>query len=73
MVSPMSSAAPATPAVAYVRRHRAPSGNRDGDRFQAVCPAHPEWIAAAHSNRTTAGRTLAERDRDQHNRARHGA
>lgn len=51
--------------TATVRRIAAPSGNRDSDRFQATCPCG--WTAAAaHSNRTTEGRTLAERDAADH-------
>lgn len=56
---------------ATVRRIFAPSGNRDADYFQAVCPEHPSWISGTHSNRSVEGRSLADRDRDDHNAARH--
>jgi hypothetical protein len=53
-----------------VKRLRAPSGNRDADRFQAVCSCG--WRArATHSNRTAEGRSLAERDAEDHQRAQH--
>lgn len=55
---------------AQVVRQVAPSGNRDGDYFYAVCEAH-EWAGAFYSNRTVEGRTLADRDAAAHNRARH--
>lgn len=50
--------------TATVKRHKAPSGNRDNDYFQAVCSC--EWSGGMHSNRTVEGRSLAERDRDDH-------
>lgn len=56
---------------ATVKRHKAPSGNPDADRFQALCAEHPGWITAAHSNRTVEGKSLAERDRVEHNRFAH--
>lgn len=56
---------------ATVVRHRSPSGNRDADHFRAECSEHPEWSPAFHSNRTVEGRTLAQRDAEAHNRARH--
>lgn len=50
---------------ATVIRHRAPSGNRDADYFQATCTCG--WEAAGfHPNRTVEGRRLAERDAEQH-------
>lgn len=57
--------------TAAVKRVSAPSGNRDSDRFQAVC-SECGWASnALHSNRTVEGRTLAERDAKDHNTARH--
>jgi len=52
--------------TATVERYRTPSGNRDEDRFRAVC-AGCSWRALGwHSNRTIEGRALAERDATQH-------
>lgn len=57
--------------ISSVRRHHAPSGNRDHDYFRAECTSC-DWTARAmHSNRTIEGRALAQRDADDHNRARH--
>lgn len=44
-----------------VKRHPAPSGNRDSDYFQAVCGGCG-WSGGMHSNRTIEGRGLADRD-----------
>lgn len=53
-----------------VKRHRAPSGNRDADYFQAVCTCG--WPGGGvHSNRTVEGRRLAERDAADHQAAQH--
>lgn len=52
--------------VATVKRLRAPSGDRDHDRFQAVCGSCGWQCNALHSNRTVEGRTLAERDAREH-------
>jgi hypothetical protein len=60
-------------AIATIKRHRAPSGDRDSDRFQAVC-AGCDWASLAfHSNRTVEGHRLAQRDVDDHNSARHAS
>lgn len=53
-------------ATATVERYRAPSGNRDEDRFRAVHPACGWRSLGWHSNRTVEGRRLAERDAQQH-------
>lgn len=51
---------------AEVERYRAPSRNRDEDRFRAVHPACGWRSLAWHSNRTVEGRRLAERDAREH-------
>lgn len=51
--------------TATVTRHRAPSGNRDADSFAATCE-RCGWTGASHSNRTIEGKSLAERDAQQH-------
>ena len=56
---------PAPTARARVKRHRAPSGNRDADYFQPVCEACG-WEGASYSNRTVEGRTLAEKHAAEH-------
>lgn len=56
---------------ATVKRHRAPSDNRDADYFQAVCSECGWKDPAMYSNRTVEGRTLAERNAKEHDRARH--
>jgi hypothetical protein len=52
--------------AATVERYRAPSGNRDEDRFRAVCNSCDWKSLGWHSNRTIEGRRLAERDAAQH-------
>jgi len=52
-------------AIARVKRHRAPSGNRDADYFQPVCDACG-WEDANYSNRTVEGRSLAEKRAAEH-------
>lgn len=52
--------------AARIERYRAPSGNRDEDRFRAVCDSCDWKSPAWHSNRTIEGRTLAERDAQDH-------
>lgn len=49
-----------------VDRYRAPSGNRDEDRFRATCPDCGWKSLAWHSNRTIEGRKVAEREAAQH-------
>jgi len=51
---------------ATVERYRAPSGNRDEDRFRAVHAACGWRSLGWHSNRTIEGRGLAERDAREH-------
>lgn len=54
--------------VSNVKRHAAPSGNRDNDWFQAECSC--DWKSQAlHSNRTIEGYELAERDARDHTSA----
>lgn len=50
---------------ATVKRLRSASGNRDHDYFQPQCSTC-NWKGAPYSNRTVEGRTLAERDAEQH-------
>ena len=57
--------------TAVVNRIKAPSGNKDNDRWQAVCTVCGWASKALYSNRTTEGRRLARRDADDHNGARH--
>lgn len=52
-------------AITRVERWHAPSGNRDHDRWFAVCLICG-WSGVMHSNRTIEGRRLAERDAAQH-------
>ena len=52
--------------TATVDRYRTPSGNRDEDRFRAVCTACGWKSLAWYSNRTIEGRRLAERDAKEH-------
>lgn len=51
---------------ATIKRYRAPSGNRDEDRFRAVHAACGWRSLAWHSNRTVEGRRIAEREAQQH-------
>lgn len=46
-------------------RISAPSGNRDNDYWQAQCSSC-SWKGSSHSNRTVEGKSLAERDAEQH-------
>lgn len=57
--------------TAIVKRHRAPSGNRDHDRFQAACRSCGWASPTFYSNRTVEGRRLAERDAEDHNQKPH--
>lgn len=55
-----------TTTTATVDRYRTPSGNRDEDRFRAICAACGWKSLAWYSNRTVEGRRLAERDAKEH-------
>lgn len=56
--------------AAHVERYRSPSGNPDHDYWLPRCPKCP-WTGAYYSNRTIEGRSLAQRDAEDHYRARH--
>lgn len=49
-----------------VIRHRAPSGNRDADRFQAACGGCGWKSNAFNSNSTVEGRRITEREANEH-------
>ena len=51
---------------ATIRKH----GGSDSGHVSAAC-TDCAWHGVWHSRRTVEGRRLAERDRDEHNRARH--